>query len=102
MVRGQPVGKPEYDHHDDTDMLAERRRDAFGAHGLIGLPEQPDYRVANFAQGTCSGAACVLVRCQGESYARGLMFQHVGGGMDRRDGRDARPAARGREAFCPS
>jgi hypothetical protein len=102
VVRGQPVGKPEHDHHDDTDMLPERRRDAFGAHGLIGLPEQPDYGVANFAQGLGSGSACVLVRCQGESYARGLMFQRVGRETDRRHGRDARPAAGGREAFCPS
>ena len=39
--RGEPVGKPKYGHHDDTYPLPERRRDAFGAHGLVGLPSSP-------------------------------------------------------------
>lgn len=42
--------KPEYGHHDDTYRLPERRRDALGAHGLIGLSKQCDDDVAKLVQ----------------------------------------------------
>jgi hypothetical protein len=42
--------KPKYGHHDDTYRLPERRRDALGAYGLIGLLEQSDDGVAKFVQ----------------------------------------------------
>lgn len=44
--------KPEYGHHDNTYRLPERRRDALGAYGLIGLSEQPADGVAKLVQST--------------------------------------------------
>lgn len=57
--------KPKYGHHDDTYRLPERRRDALGTYGLIGLSEQSDDGVAKLVQSTGPGTACVLIRCQG-------------------------------------
>ena len=57
--------KPKYGHHDDTYRLRERRGDALGAYGLIGLSEQSNDGVAKFVQSTGPGAACVLIQCQG-------------------------------------
>jgi hypothetical protein len=70
--------KPEHGHHDDPYRLPERRRDALGADGLIGLPEQSDDGVAKFVQSTGSGAAWLLIQCQSGQDARGLMSQGVG------------------------
>jgi len=67
--------RPKYGHHDGTYRLPERGRDAFGAHGLIGLSEQSDDGVAKLAQSTGPGAACVLIQCQGGQHARRLTFQ---------------------------
>ena len=69
--------KPKHGHHDGTYRLPERRRDALGAYGLIGLSEQSDDGVAQLVQSTGPGA-CVLIQCQGGQHARGLMSQRVG------------------------
>ena len=58
--------KPEHGHHDDANPLPERRRDALGAHGLIGLRKQSDYGLAKLAQSTGPGSAYVPIQCQGE------------------------------------
>jgi hypothetical protein len=42
--------KPKYGHHDDTYPLPERRGDALGAYGLIGLSDQSADGVAKFVQ----------------------------------------------------
>lgn len=70
--------KAKYGHHDNTNRLLERRRDALGTDGLVGLSEQSDNGVAKLVQSTGSGAACVLIQCQSGQHARGLMSQGVG------------------------
>jgi len=72
------VRKAKYGHHDDANLLAERRRDAFGAHGLIGLSEQSKDGLAQLVQSTGPGAACVLIQCQGWQHGRRLISQRVG------------------------
>lgn len=83
--------KPKYGHHDDTYGLPERRRDALGAYGLIGLSEQSADGVAKLVQITGPGAAYVLIQCQGGQHARGLMFQRVGVKRTTWAGRHVRP-----------
>ncbi len=59
--------KPKYRHHDRADRLAEGRRDALGAYGLVGLSKQSDDAVAKFGQGTSPNAAGVRIQCQGRA-----------------------------------
>jgi hypothetical protein len=56
--------KPEDGHQDDSDPLPQRRRDALGAQGVMGLCQQSDDGIAQLPQNNRSGAACVLIRCQ--------------------------------------
>lgn len=52
--------KPKYGHHDNTYRLRERRGDALGAYGLIGLSEQSDDGVAKFVQSPGPGRRVCL------------------------------------------
>ena len=63
LERGQLAIEAEDAHHDDADPLVEGPRDALGAQGLVGLPEQSDDGLAKHPH-LASLAACVPIRCQ--------------------------------------
>ena len=94
--------KPKHGHHDDTYRLPERRRDALGAYGLIGLSEQSDDGVAKFVQKHRPRRGVCAYSMPG----RATRSRADVSGSWRQPGRCglgvmSDPAPEGRQAFCP-